>query len=71
MVKDVVSDLTQLKLKVLNGDLGMGAGRLLGRTSQLEVELSQIKRKNHMTKKQIESIGYNISHWIDRLEVTF
>lgn len=31
------------------GDLGMGAGRLLGRTSQLDVELLQIKRQNHMT----------------------
>lgn len=45
--RDVVRN--QFKVKVLSGDLGMGAGRLLGRTSQLEVELSQIKRQNHMT----------------------
>lgn len=33
---------------ILNSDLGVGAGRLLGRMSQLEVELSQ--DKNHMTQ---------------------
>lgn len=40
------------KVIILNVDLDRGAGRLLGRTSQLEVELSQTKRRNHMTKTE-------------------
>jgi len=37
----------------------MGAGWLLGRTSQLDVELSQIKRQNHMTKTERTSLIYH------------
>lgn len=43
---------------ILNSDLGMGAGRLLCRTSQLEVELSQDQKmeshdRNRRTKQRV------------------
>ena len=45
---------------VLNGDLGMGAGRLLGRTSQLEVELLQDQKTESHDQKQ-KDLEFNIS----------
>lgn len=56
--RDVVRFLTlRSQSEGFGGDLGMGAGRLLGRTSQLEVELSQIKRQNHMTRNREKVLG--------------